>query len=87
MPFSPDFLRSPEAAALRANRIAESGAKFVVWAEVAHYQHEELDADDADHAERLAVHWVAHGMAISASYRRVLADGTLMKPLGIISQS
>ena len=44
----------------------------------------ELDADDADHADRLCNEWVNHGRAISAAKRRVFPDGTLGPVVGRI---
>lgn len=81
MAHSLSFLRSSEAAEGRKAR----GAKWIVWAEVKSFCHFELDADDADHAQRLARHWVSTMGAMSSSFQRVFADGSLGGAVAIFS--
>lgn len=72
-------------------------AKFVVHVELPNFRgtgklgFEELDADDIGHASTLADEWVngALGRSLnsySAAIRRVMPDGSLMEPCGIVSQ-
>lgn len=79
MAHSLDFLRSKDASAGRKAR----GSKFIVWAEVQSFVHEELDADSAEHAQDLARHWVDTMGAISASFRRVFPDGGIGPAIAI----
>lgn len=68
MSYSLSFLLSGEAAALR---IKARKPAFVVHAEVAPGEFQELDGTDLDHARGLARVWTENGMAISAAVRRV----------------
>ncbi len=81
MTYPLSFLISPEAASAR---MSQRKPAWVAHVETAVGQFQELDADDADHAHRLSAHWCEHGLAISASARRVLHDGTLCRPSGRI---
>ena len=62
---------------LKAVRISRN-AKFVVHVEI-NGMWTEFDADNQEHALRLAKHWVIKLGADSASCRRVMKDGTLFK--------
>jgi|SRR5436189_1799097 hypothetical protein len=66
------FLSSPSAFAGRLAR----RASFVVWAELPSGKVVELDADDSAHAVRLADCWIANVGAVSASTRKVAANGS-----------
>ncbi len=81
MALSISFLRSSEAA---EQRMISRKPAWVVHAEVESGLFVELDADDADHAHRLAANWCERGAAISASARRALHNGTLCRPSGRI---
>lgn len=90
---SVSFYFSPEMNKARVSR----EAKFVVHVELPNFRgtgklgFEELDADDIGHAFDLAQGWVNGALgrsmnAYSAAIRRVMPDGSLMKPVRIISQ-
>ncbi len=68
------FLSSDQAAEVRM--IVRRPA-WIVHAETSSDLFVELDADDQDHAHRLAAHWVFRGLAMTAAVRRVFPDGTL----------
>ncbi len=74
MTFSIFFLRSDQAA---TSRMIARRPAWIVHAETAPDRFVELDCDDADHAHRLAAHWVANGLAMTAAARRVFPDGKL----------
>ena len=80
------FLLSSEAA---QGRMAERKPAFVVHVEV-HSDMDvadrfvELDADDLGHADDLSQTWVRTMGNASAAIRRVMHDGTLMRPCAII---
>ena len=86
MALSLSFLLSDTAATKRA---ARADAQFVIHAEVVSGldresdRFVEIDADDADHAYRLARHWVDTFGAVSAAVRRRDANGKLHKPCHI----
>lgn len=90
---SVSFYFSPEMNKARVSR----EAKFVVHVELPNFRgtgklgFEELDADDIGHASTLANEWVNGALgrelgSYSAAIRRVLWDGSLMEPCGIVSQ-
>lgn len=92
MASSVSFYFSSEMNKARVSR----GCKFVVHVELPDFRgsgelgFEELDADDIGHAYDLAQSWVngALGRSLgsySAAIRRVMPDGSLMKPLRYIS--
>ena len=89
---SVSYYFSPEMNKARVSR----EAKFVVHVELPDFRgtgklgFEELDADDIGHAFDLAQAWVNGALgrsmnAYSAAIRRVMPDGSLMKPVRIIS--
>lgn len=89
---SVSFYFSPEMNKARVSR----GCAFVVHVELPDFRgtgklgFEELDADDIGHAFDLAQEWVNGALgrsmnAYSAAIRRVMPDGSLMKPVRIIS--
>jgi hypothetical protein len=90
---SVSFYFSPEMNKARVSR----ETKFVVHVELPDFRgtgklgFEELDADDIGHAFDLAQAWVNGALgrelgSYSAAIRRVMPDGSLMKPVRIISQ-
>lgn len=66
--------------------IGEPKPTHVVWAEVSSYRHVELDADNEEHAYRLAYSWLANGMAMVCSVHEIRPDGGT-KTLHIISEA
>lgn len=89
-----EWLLSGEAASGRAKRAEQYAAgngeilgafTHVVWLEIQPNQFRELDASSLDHADRLARHWVhEHGVAMSASIRKVRKDGSLPRKVEAI---
>ena len=75
-------LTSAEFAAMRAERIAGTDTKFVVWFELLETgKMGELDAESEDHARRLIDHFMddIDYTYNTASFRKVRKDGTLLK--------
>ena len=68
------FLSSGQAA---SERMIARRPAWVVHAETSADLFVELDADDQDHAHRLAAHWVTNGLAMTAAAHRVFPDGSL----------
>ena len=82
-------LTSAEFAAMRAERIADTDTKFVVWFELLETGNMvEMDAESEDHARRLIDHFMddIDYTYNTASFRKVRKDGTLLKCEDIIDR-
>lgn len=83
-------LTSDKFSKMRKTRIGESGAKYVVWFELAETGNlVELDTDSVEHSKTLIDVWLRHDTDmrfLTASYRKVKTDGSLGKCEEIIDK-
>ena len=83
-------LTSDKFSKMRKTRIGESGAKYVVWFELAETGNlVELDTDSVEHSKTLIDAWLGHDTDmrfLTASYRKVKTDGSLGKCEEIIDK-
>lgn len=91
MAHTASFLLSADAFTGRASRAKQYRDmnwpfQYVVWAETQPNRFEELDAEDLEHAQRLAHAWVIdQQIAMTASIRRVKDGNIGASPIKIIA--